>query len=188
MTWWSWLSHLLTNREWTLGFCLSVLAGWLWPAACPAQHWKTKYLMKHLGPKISTQGGKEETYPHWSKELMSHMMPWVKILCSYMAAMCSGYYSPNEPTLTRVPMYVPMSIPRLKGVILSTTKELVGRLPSKTYQKEKMQTSACLTVPKPLQEIFNCSTHDTYKPLCMKLDYLAKLTAITNAQMFPCLD
>ena len=23
--------------------------------------------------------------PHWSKELISHIMPWVNILCSYIA-------------------------------------------------------------------------------------------------------
>mmetsp|Transcript_13495 Transcript_13495/g.39839 ORF Transcript_13495/g.39839 Transcript_13495/m.39839 type:complete len:284 (-) Transcript_13495:1217-2068(-) len=48
--------------------------------------------------------------PHWSKELMPQMMPWQKILCSYMA--------------TRAP--------RVRGSSCSNMIELVGLLPSKT--------------------------------------------------------
>lgn len=50
------------------------------------------------------------THPHWSKELMSQMTPWVKIFISYIT----------------------IRAPRVNGVIRSTMMELVGRLPSNT--------------------------------------------------------
>src|SRR5579872_310235 len=61
--------------------------------------------------------------PHWSNELMFQMMPWTKILCSYIA----------------------ISEPSVRGVIFWTRIEFVGRLPLNTLCGTSLSSaSSCI--------------------------------------------
>lgn len=74
------------------------------------ESWLETLSLLAKSPSMALAKALPSSTPHWSKELTSQMMPWVKILCSYVA----------------------MRAPRVKGVNFLTTIELVGRLPVKT--------------------------------------------------------
>mmetsp|Transcript_17542 Transcript_17542/g.45006 ORF Transcript_17542/g.45006 Transcript_17542/m.45006 type:complete len:211 (+) Transcript_17542:297-929(+) len=73
-----------------------------------------------ISGKIFFASSLPSSTPHWSNELISHRIPCVKILCSYMA----------------------MSAPRVRGVSLSNMIEFVGLLPGKTLCGARNSTSS----------------------------------------------